>query len=424
MKKMGLCFLLIIILVGYSSIEAKEISSPKVEREIRPIEKLLRESKEALNKKNIEKAKQKCDLGMESLLKLKKNLERDEYDHLLGEFALLRLKINQNDKLEVVNIESSLFPLVWNARVEKWIDYYTVRDRKYLVRSLKRSEKYIQKVKEIFREASLPEDLAYVAIVESGYYPFAQSPKRAVGHWQFIKHTGKANGLEINYWYDERRDPEKAARAAAKNLKDLYERFGSWELALAAYNCGRYRVERAIKRAGTRDYWRLSLPRETEDYLPKIMAILFIVKEPEVFGFALNFEEQLPWAEVTIDGCMDLRLAAQCAECSMKEIQELNPELRQLCTPPDKEKYMLKLPPDKKGVFLKNLVLLPEEKRYLSKKEIEKIKVITYKVKRGDNLWNISRKFRVSVRQVKKWNNLKSNRIYPNQRIKIYPYRS
>ena len=423
MKKIGLCFLLITILMGGTFLEAKETSSSRIEREIKPIEKLLRESKEALNKGNIKRAKERCDLGMGSLLKLKKDLNRDEYDHLLGEFALLRLKINQNDKLEVANIESSLFPLIWNARVEKWIDYYTVRDRKYLARSLKRSEKYIQRVKEIFREASLPEDLAYVAIVESGYYPFAQSPKRAVGHWQFIKHTGKANGLEINYWYDERRDPEKSARAAARKLTNLYERFGSWELALAAYNCGEYRVKRAIKKAGTQDYWRLSLPRETEDYVPKIMAILFIVKEPEVFGFALNFEEQLPWAEVTINGCMDLRVAARCAECSLKEIQELNSELKQLCTPPDKEKYMLKLPPDKKGIFLKNLVLLPEEKRYLSKKEIEKIKVITYKVKRGDNLWNISRKFRVSVRQVKKWNNLKSNRIYPNQRIKIYPYR-
>jgi membrane-bound lytic murein transglycosylase D len=408
--------------MGSAFLEAKDINSSKIERETKPIWELLRKGEEALSNGEIGKAKEKCDLGMESLLRLKKDLERDEYEYLLGEFALLRLKINQNDKLEIANIESSLFPLVWNARVEKWIDYYTVRDRRYLARSLKRSEKYIQGVKEIFRQASLPEDLAYVAIVESGYYPFAQSPKKAVGHWQFIKHTGKANGLKINYWYDERRDPEKSARAAARKLQDLYEGFGSWELALAAYNCGRYRVERAIERAGTRDYWRLSLPRETEDYVPKIMAILFIVKEPEVFGFALNFEEQLPWAEVTIDGCMDLRLVAECAECSLKEIQELNPELRQLCTPPDKEKYVLKLPSDKKGIFLKNFVLLPEEKRYLSKKEIEKKKVIVYQVKRGDSLWNISRKFRVSVGQIKKWNNLRSNRIYPNQRIKIYPY--
>jgi membrane-bound lytic murein transglycosylase D len=415
---------LTIILVGYTSIEAKEISSSKIERNIKPILKLLKTGEAALNNGEIEEAKEKCDLGMESLLRLKKNLERDEYDHLLGEFALLRLKINQNDKLEIANIESSLFPLVWNARVEKWIDYYTVRDRKYLSRSLKRSEQYISRVKEIFCEASLPEELAYVAIVESGYYPFAQSPKRAVGHWQFIKHTGKANGLEINYWYDERRDPEKSARAAAKTLKNLYERFGSWELALAAYNCGRYRVEKAIKRAGTRDYWSLSLPRETENYVPKIMAILFIIKEPEVFGFTLNPEEQFPWAEVTINGCMDLRVAARCAECSLKEMQELNSELRQLCTPPDKEEYMLKLPPDKKGVFLKNFVLLPEEKRYLSKKEIEKRKVIVYTVKKGDTLGRIASRQRVSVWQLKKWNNLKSDRIYPRQRIKIYPYRS
>ena len=424
LKKMGLFFLLVIILVGYTSSEAKEKNSLRSEREIKSIGKLLEESREALAKRDVEKAKEKCDSGMESLLGLKKDLGRDEYDHLLGEFTLLRLKINQNDRLEVANIESSLFPLVWNARVERWIDYYTVNGREYLSRSLKRSEKYIQRVREVFREASLPEDLAYVAIVESGYYPFAQSPKRAVGHWQFIEHTGRVSGLEINYWYDERRDPEKSARAAARKLKNLYQGFGSWELALAAYNCGEYRVEKAIEKAGTRDYWVLSLPRETEDYVPKIMAILFIVKEPEVFGFASGLEGQLPWAEVTIEGCMDLRLVAQCAECSLEEIQGLNPELRQLCTPPDKEKYLLKLPPDRREVFLENFTSLSEEEKYLSEKEIAKRKIIIYTVKSGDSLWKISQKFRVSLGEIKKWNNLKSDRIYPNQRIKIHPYRS
>ncbi len=166
----------------------------------------------------------------------------------------------------------------------------------------------------------------------------------------------------------------------------------------------------------------MSLPRETEDYVPKIMAILFIVKEPEVFGFVPNLEEQFPWAEVTINGCMDLRLVAQCAECSLQEIQELNPELRQLCTPPDEERYVLKLPSGKKEIFLENFTSLPEEEKYLSKKEIEKRKAIVYEVQRGDSLWNISRKFRVSLGQIKKWNNLKSDRIYPNQRIRIYRY--
>lgn len=423
----SLCFLPLIILVGCATAEVKKgnnLSVSKIEKDVKVImiKDLLEAGEEALNKKDIEKAKEKCDLGMKSLLGLGQNLGKDEYDHLLGEFALLRLKINQNDKLEIANIESSLFPLIWNERVEKWLDHYTTSNRKSLARSLKRSGKYITRVKEIFREASLPEDLAYVAIVESGYYPFAQSPKKAVGHWQFMKRTAKANGLKINYWYDERRDPEKSAQAAARKLKDLYERFASWELALAAYNCGRYRVERTIKRTGIRDYWALPLPRETENYVPKIMAVLFIVKEPEVFGFASSWEEKVPWEEVVVKGCVDLRLVAQCARCSLKEIQELNPELRQLCTPPDKEEYILKLPANKKEIFLENFTSLPEKEKYLSKKEIARKKVIVYKVKRGDTLSKIAKQFRVSLGKVKKWNNLRSDRIYPKQRIKIYPY--
>jgi membrane-bound lytic murein transglycosylase D len=432
MKKYIIFLMVICLLVAISYpgtiVGAKESDFQRVEEGLKKAKEHLEEAREAVGKGNAKKAKEKCDLGMAVLLELREIFGGDEYDSLLGDFALLRLKINKMDREavtgEIAETENIAFPLVWNARVEKWIDHYTVKDREYLIRSLKRSEKYIKMVKEVFRQASLPEDLAYVAIVESGYYPFAQSPKKAVGHWQFLTYTGRANGLKINYWYDERRDPKKSAQGAARELRKLYEKFGSWELALAAYNCGRTRVNREIKRAGTKDYWALTLPRETENYVPKIMAILFIVQEPAVFGFPTNFEEKVAWTEVTVNGCVDLRLAAEAAECSLKEIQEFNPELRQLCTPPDQQEYALKLPPDKEESFLKNFAALPDEKKYLSKEEIEKRKVIVYKVQKGDSLWTIARRYRVSLAQIKKWNNLKSNKIYPHQRLKIYSYSS
>ncbi len=367
-------------------------------------------------------ARQNCDLALEELLSIKNRLSVKEYEQLHGRIALIRIKINHSPKSEISIVESDLFPLVWNSRVEKWIKYYSSgKGKKYFSGWMERSKKYIGLVRDILRENELPLDLAYVPVIESGYYPFARSSVGAVGLWQFTESTGKSVGLNIDYWKDERRDPYKATHAAARLLRDLYNRFGSWEMALAAYNYGPNGVGRKIKKWRTSDYWELYLPRETEDFVPKIMAAIFIIKEPELFGMKTTDTEPIRLKEYTVKDSVDLRDAAGWAQMSIGELQLLNPELKQLCTPPGKE-YGLKLPEEHYEAFVKTFISLDKEDLYLTKTEIDKRirRVVYYRVRPGDNIWKISRKYGVSMRNIKKWNNLVGDKIFPRQKLKIY----
>jgi membrane-bound lytic murein transglycosylase D len=239
-----------------------------------------------------------------------------------------------------------------------------------------------------------------------------------------MKTTAKYNGLKMNDWIDERRDPYKSTVAAAKVLKSLYDKFGTWEMALAAYNYGENGVRKRIKRWKTNDYWELYLPRETENFVPKIMATIFVMREPELFGFKKNgFSEELPWKEFDVSDCVDLRNIAKWCDVDTKDIQMLNPELKQMCTPPGQE-YTLRIPVESYDKFVNKFSGLSDEDRFLSKQEIDRRvrRVIYYKVRRGDSIWKIARKFKVSMRKLKKWNKLTKNTIYPNQKLKIYKH--
>ncbi|MBU4133849.1 transglycosylase SLT domain-containing protein [bacterium] len=349
-----------------------------------------------------------------------KSEELDYYDKLMDSICRLRIKAAQ--KLYPQKTESD-FPLVFNDRVEKWLVYYTGPGKVYFKKWLERSGNYVHMFKEVLRAENMPEELACVPIIESGVYPFAVSRANAVGLWQFMKPTGEIFGLERNHWYDERRDPVKSTKAAAKMLKELRDKFDDWYLALAAYNSGQTRVSSAIKKQDTNNFWDLYLPKETEDYVPKIIAAVMISKDPLIFGFSDDTNNQIKYETVDVYGPVDLKLAAKCSGCKEEDLIALNPELSRQCTPPDIIPYILKLPVGKSAVFIQKFSRLSEKQKYLSKKEIRarEHKVVVYKVCSGDSLSTIARKYKVSVRNLKKWNNVARNSIiYPGQKLKIY----
>ena len=203
-------------------------------------------------------------------------------------------------------------PIVMNDRVKSSIIYFQTVAKEAFYKYLRRSQKYTPMMKEIIREYGLPEDLVYLSLVESGYNPHAYSWARAMGLWQFISSTGRLYKLKRNWWIDERKDPVKSTHAACRFLGDLYKQFGSWELAMAAYNGGPGRVSRTIKKQKTRDFWKLRLKRQTMDYVPLIMAATIIGKNPAKYGFTdIEFEPEVVWEEVTIKKCLELSVVAR-----------------------------------------------------------------------------------------------------------------
>lgn len=245
-----------------------------------------------------------------------------------------------------------------NAQISYFVKYFSTEKKEVTQRWLKRCEPYLPYFRLIFREEGLPEDLIYLALVESGCNPFAVSPANAVGIWQFIEGTARHYGLKINYWIDERRDFIKATYAAARYLKRLYEIFGDWRLAVASYNAGEGRVSRALKARNLADYWKLmmsgAIPFETFAYVPQWLAMTIIVKNPEKYGFEPIIENPWDFVEVEVPGGLDLKALALAAETDWDTIRKLNAELRRGITPPETN-YLLKIPFPAKNSFFKNL---------------------------------------------------------------------
>jgi membrane-bound lytic murein transglycosylase D len=294
-------------------------------------------------------------------------------------------------------------PIVINARVEQFIQYFQTTARKVFTHWLARSEKYIPFMKNLFKENGLPEDLVYLALIESGFNPYAYSRSKASGPWQFISLTGKRYGLTSNWWMDERRDPEKSTIAAAKYLKDLYDLFECWYLAAASYNAGEKKIATAIKRYRTEDFWELTkyryLKQETKNYVPQMIAASLIAKDPEKYGFNdIEYQEPLCYDKVKVPEVTDLRLIAQACEVNIEEIKALNPELSRWCTPPNLRDYEIKIPLGKKELFLKNFEIL-----YSGKPSQFKIHI----VKKGDSLSKISKLYRVDLDPILDLNRLK-----------------
>lgn len=259
-----------------------------------------------------------------------------------------------------LNLDNYYFdiPVVYNDAVKKWMHYFLNRGRDYFERYTERSGRYAPVIGKILEDEGLPRDLIFVAMAESGFQNQAKSWAQAVGPWQFMPYTGKRYGLGIDWYIDERRDPIRATIAATKYLKKLHDDFGCWELAAAAYNAGEGKMNRAIKRYRTEDFWSLRkgryLKAETKNYVPKIMALAIIGKNLTAFGFdELEFHEPLDFEEVSIPGNTDLVELAKDLNVEFEELQRLNPEVLRWFIPAHIESYALRLPVGTKEAFAK-----------------------------------------------------------------------
>ncbi len=312
--------------------------------------------------------------------------------------------------------EDVKFDVKRNSKVERYIRRFSGKGKGNFAVILRRSGKYLPDIRETLRSEGVPQEIAYLPIIESGFNPRAVSKKNAVGLWQFIRPTGLKYGLKINYWVDERMHAEKSTLAAARYLSKLFDEFGSWELALAAYNCGEKRVARAIKRTGSTDFWTVSkrLPRETRNYIPKFNAALIIAQNPEKYGFRIT-ETGKDYEAVSVPPRKSLAEIANLLDMGYKEISKYNPSLVGLSTPPGKN-YELKVP---KGYGEKLIAVKSEVETLKNVQTPFRTKPVRYRVRTDDSLWKIARKFGTSVEKLKYANNLSSSIIRPGQRLKI-----
>ena len=303
-----------------------------------------------------------------------------------------------------------------NSKVERYIRLFSGKGKKNFTVIFRRSGKYLPDIKETLRAEGIPQEIAYLPVIESGFNPRARSKMNAVGLWQFIRPTGLKYGLKINYWVDERMNPEKSTLAAVSYLRKLYEEFGSWELALAAYNCGEKRVARAIRKTGSTDFWTVSrkLPRETRNYVPKFYAALIMARNPEKYGFRIT-ETGRDYETVSVPPRRSLAEIANLLDMGYKEISNYNPSLIGLSTPPGGN-YELKVP---KGYGEKLLAVKSEVETLRDVRTPFRTRPARYTVRTDDSLWKIAKKFGTSVEKLKYANNLSGSIIRPGQRLKI-----
>jgi len=364
---------------------------------------------------------------------------KEEYDNLFGRLDVLLEEIEAGSKsildvsreelkktenlgaAETTEIKGSYaIPIdAENDLVKKYIKLYTLGERrKAITEALERSGRYRDMILGILAEYGLPRDLVYLPLVESLYKVNAYSRARAMGLWQLMETPAKNLGLHINYWIDERRDPEKATRAAVKFLKELYTWFNDWHLALAAYNRGQAGIGSDLRFAKAVDFQQLvdreALPRETENFVPQFMACVIIGENYQDYGFSLNFEEPPTYDEVTLDKVIDLEVIAKCAGTTEAKIRELNPALNAWCTPKNYPDFKLKLPLGTREEFITNIAQV--------KDLTPRRGFIRYKVKRGDFLGKIAVKYYTTVYAIKRDNEIKNvNRIKEGQILIIRP---
>jgi membrane-bound lytic murein transglycosylase D len=373
-----------------------------------------------------------------------------------------------------VNAIAHDVPLTVNDQVLAYLNYFqTPRGSAIVETGLHRAGRYREMVRRVLKEEGLPQDLIYLAQAESAFQPQAVSKAGARGMWQFMSFAGRKYGLQKTWWVDERQDPEKATRAAARDLRDLYSQFGDWYLAMAAYNSGAGTVQHAVERTGYADFWELYhrnvLPRETQNYVPIILALDLISKDPMRYGIDFDPEPALRADTVKPGQAIDLRLVAETIDTDLESLRSLNPELLRLVTPPDPE-FVLRLPEGTAERFFAEIAAIPPEKwvswrrhkveqgetlssiakQYrvspaevadanelptgASLEEGQKLiipaaarseastgKLIRYRVRRTDTISTIADEFDVTTAELRKWNHLRGDHVARGMSLRIYP---
>lgn len=389
--------------VGIGEEESLSFMGLKIE-EVINLPGAVTESEEGREETNRDLTPQ--EIEEEAILKTDSEQTDEGLSVLIDEIEETSEDIDVEDQAISVTYDIPIAPE--NKHVKKYIVLFQNRLRPNFEKWLARSGRYEEMIKTTLRENNLPEDLFYLALIESGFNPKAFSRAKATGVWQFMKGTGKRYGLRIDRWIDERRDPVKATQAAAKYLTELYNMFGSWPLALAGYNAGEGRVYRTIVRVRTRDFWTLRDSRhlrpETRNYVPKFMAATIIGKDPKRYNFFVEKEEAWVYDEVEIQDATYLSSIARYAGISVKELKNYNPELKRDITPPRAPGYKIKLPPGTKEAFFAAYSPEEEEKIFVGRS-------FKHRVRRGETISLIAQQYGVSVEHILKTNGLSSRSI-------------
>ncbi|MBC8277927.1 MAG: LysM peptidoglycan-binding domain-containing protein [FCB group bacterium] len=357
-------------------------------------------------------------------------VEIAEGDTLNGENGLFEkpvIEIDSRTLDELSFLREQLPPVpidLDNVKVQNAIKFFQGKGRKVFSKWLERAEYAVAPMQKILREEGIPEEIVYLSMIESGFNPKAYSYAHASGPWQFIRSTGKIFGLEANWWYDERRDVDKSTRAATKYLRKLYLEFEDWNLALAAYNCGEGRVRRHIRRYGTKDFWKLrKLPKQTRNYVPTYLAATAIALNPTEYGFnEYVLKNPPPYDSVLVKECIDLKAIAGIVGSEYQKIKDLNPAIIRWCTPPNDDSTWVRIPLGTHEQFLAGIDKIPAD---------QKRSWVRHKVKRGETLSTIARKYGTSMKAIidVKSNNIRSrHKIREKQTILIpvppYKYKS
>ena len=303
---------------------------------------------------------------------------------------------------ELTQVHSDL-PLVMNDYVASYISYFSSSTKGHAAveNAFIRSGRYRDMIQRVLKEEGVPQDLMYLAQAESGFHPLALSRAGARGMWQFMASRASGYGLQRNWWVDERQDPEKSTRAAARHLRDLYNEFGDWYLAMAAYNSGPGTVQHAVERTGYADFWELYrrnvLPGETRNYVPIILAMTIIGKNPKQYGLdQATLAQPVPSETVKINYPVDLRLVAECTDSSVSTLQELNPSLLRMTTPRDME-FTLRVPAGTAAKFQEAVAAIPEDMRTFWR---------YHRVRSGESLTEIAKTYRTTTTAIAEMNNL------------------